>query len=186
MTLGPFCSLLTITFSPVICSIPPEIAKLVLVLSCSMVSPPGTNVATGATVGSVNTNTRVITLTATNTGVVNGNVIFGEETSVNWVNIDIQRTKGINAKLSSMGGTSGSRLYLFGYTDENSPPTAKVQGFAIGARRSLYNSDSESVLEQMPMRSFQASHDYVSTFGLGVQKQVDSLIIFWPDGNISK
>ena len=95
----------------------------------------GTNVATGATVGSVNTNTRVITLTATNTGVVNGNVIFGEETSVNWVNIDIQRTKVINASLAGQGGTPGTRLYLYGYTVEASPPTTRVQGYTIGARQ---------------------------------------------------
>ena len=95
----------------------------------------GTNIATGATVGSVNTNTRVITLTGTNTGVVNGNVIFGEETSVNWVNIDIQRTKVINASLAGQGGTPGTRLYLYGYTVEASPPTTRVQGYTIGARQ---------------------------------------------------
>ena len=59
----------------------------------------GDGIGSGATVGSVNTNTRVITLTATNTHATNGNVIFGEETSVNWVNIDIQRTKTINQNL---------------------------------------------------------------------------------------
>ena len=58
--------------------------------------------------------------------------------------------------------------------------------FAIGAKLSIYFGDNEAVLEQMPMRSFQASHDYLSTFGLGDEKQVDSLIVFWPDGNISK
>ena len=55
----------------------------------------GEGIGEGATVGTVNTNTRVVTLTASNTGTVNGNVIFGEETSVNWVNIDIQRTNAI-------------------------------------------------------------------------------------------
>ena len=95
----------------------------------------GTNIATGATVGSVNTNTRVVTLTGTNTGTVNGNVIFGEETSVNWVNIDIQRTKVINAALAGQGGTPGTRLYLYGYTVEASAPTTRVQGFTVGARQ---------------------------------------------------
>ena len=83
----------------------------------------------------INTNTRVITLTAANTGTVNGNVIFGEETSVNWVNIDIQRTKTINQSLAGSGGTPGTRLYLYGYTVEASPPTTRVQGFTIGARQ---------------------------------------------------
>ena len=95
----------------------------------------GDGIGSGATVGSVNTNTRVITLTATNTSAVNGNVIFGEETSVNWVNIDIQRTKTINQSLAGSGGTPGTRLYLFGYTVEASPPTTRVQGYTIGARQ---------------------------------------------------
>ena len=95
----------------------------------------GTNLGAGATVGSVNTNTRVVTLTQPNTGTVNGNVIFGEETSVNWVNIDIQRTKTINQSLAGSGGTPGTRLYLYGYTVEASPPTTRVQGFTIGARQ---------------------------------------------------
>ena len=56
----------------------------------------GENLGAGATVTSVNVNTRVVTLSATNTGTVNGNIIFGEETSINWVNIDIQRTKVVN------------------------------------------------------------------------------------------
>ena len=95
----------------------------------------GTGVGQGATVGSVNTNTRVVTLTAVNSAAINGNVIFGEETGVNWVNIDIQRTKTINAALAGQGGTPGTRLYLYGYTVEPSPPTTRVQGYTIGARQ---------------------------------------------------
>jgi len=95
----------------------------------------GDGIAASATVLSVNTNTRVVTLTANNSGTVNGNVIFGEETSVNWVNIDIQRTKTINAALAGQGGTPGTRLYLYGYVTEASPPTTRVQGFTVGARQ---------------------------------------------------
>ena len=95
----------------------------------------GTNIAAGATVVSVNVNTRVVTLSGNNTNAVDTNVIFGEETSVNWVNVDIQRTKVINSALAGQGGTPGTRLYLYGYTTEASPPTTKVQGFAIGARQ---------------------------------------------------
>ena len=95
----------------------------------------GTGVGQGATVGSVNTNTRVVTLTAVNSAAINGNVIFGEETGVNWVNIDIQRTKTINAALAGQGGTPGTRLYLYGYTVSASPPTTRVQGYTIGARQ---------------------------------------------------
>ena len=95
----------------------------------------GAGIGTGALVGTVNTNTRVVTLTAANTATVNGNVIFGEETSVNWVNIDIQRTKVINSALAGQGGTPGTRLYLYGYTVEASPPTTRVQGYTVGARQ---------------------------------------------------
>ena len=58
-----------------------------------------------------------------------------EEVSVNWVNVDIQRTKVVNAALSGAGGTPGTRLYLYGYTTEAGPPSSKVQGFKIGARQ---------------------------------------------------
>ena len=59
--------------------------------------------------------------------------------------------------------------------------------FAIGARISLFCADKQLfVLEQMPMRSFQASHDYMLTFGLGKTKRIDSLIVHWPDNNQSK
>ena len=95
----------------------------------------GTSIAASTTVGAVNTSTRVVTLTTNNTGTVNGNVIFGDEVSVNWVNIDIPRTKTINAALAGQGGTPGTRLYLYGYTVQASPPTNRVQGYTIGARQ---------------------------------------------------
>ena len=94
----------------------------------------GAGVAAGTTVGSVNTNTRAVTLSAALTDVA-VNIVFGEETSVNWVNIDIQRTKTINSSLAGQGLQPGSRLYLYGYTTEASPPTSRVQGFTIGARQ---------------------------------------------------
>ena len=101
------------------------------------VSVTGDGIGAGATVVSVNTapNSRTVTLSANNTSAVNGNVIFGEETSVNWVNIDIQRTKVINTALSAQGGQPGTRLYLYGYTVEASPPTTRVQGYTVGARQ---------------------------------------------------
>ena len=51
------------------------------------------------------------------------------------MNIDIQRTKVINAALAGQGGTPGTRLYLYGYTVEASAPTTRVQGFTVGARQ---------------------------------------------------
>ena len=95
----------------------------------------GDNIGSGAVVASINTNTRVVTLTVNNTSTVNGNVIFGDEVSVNWVNIDIQRTKTINAALAGQGGTPGTRLYLYGYTTATGAPTTRVQGYTVGARQ---------------------------------------------------
>ena len=99
------------------------------------VAVSGTGIATGALVSSFNTNTRVVTLSAANSGTVSGNIIFGSESTVNWVNLDIQRTRVINQSLASSGGTPGTRLYLYGYIVEASPPTSKVQGFTVGARQ---------------------------------------------------
>jgi hypothetical protein len=48
------------------------------------------------------------------------------EISVNWVNVDIQRTRA---------AANNQRLYLFGYTNLTSPPPAKLQGYTIGARQ---------------------------------------------------
>ena len=95
----------------------------------------GTGIGDDATVVSFNTNTRVITLSVNNTDTVSGNIIFGEETGVNWVNIDIKRTRVVNAALAGQGQTPGTRLYLYGYTVEASPPTTRVQGYTVGARQ---------------------------------------------------
>ena len=93
-------------------------------------------IGSGATVVSFNKNTRSVTLSANNTATFsNTNVIFGDEVSINWVNIDIQRTRTINSALAGQGLTPGTRLYLYGYTAETSPPTTRVQGFTIGARQ---------------------------------------------------
>ena len=48
------------------------------------------------------------------------------EISVNWVNIDIQRTRTV---------ANPQRLYLYGYTSATSSPTTKAQGYTIGARQ---------------------------------------------------
>ena len=111
-------------------------ATNIINLHTSITSTSSDITGEGALVGAVNTNTRVITLDTVNTAdLANQNVIFGEETSVNWVNIDIPRTKAINSSLAGQGGTPGTRLYLYGYTVEQSPPTTRVQGYTIGARQ---------------------------------------------------
>ena len=58
-----------------------------------------------------------------------------EEVSVNWVNIDIQRTKEVNSQLPNIGIAAGSRLYLYGYTTQDAPPSTRVQGYVVGARQ---------------------------------------------------
>ena len=93
------------------------------------------NIPGSTTVVSFNTNTRMVTLSANNTGTVTGNIIFGEEVSVNWTNIDIQRTIQVNQALAGLGQVPGTRLYLYGYTVSNAPPSTRVQGFTLGARQ---------------------------------------------------
>ena len=98
---------------------------------------------TGATVASIDVANNRVTLSAANVATnaasdpaVGGtSIIFGDETSVNWINIDIKRTTFINSQLSSEGVAPGSRLYLYGYTTQSSPPTTRVQGFTVGARQ---------------------------------------------------
>ncbi len=59
-----------------------------------------------------------------------------------------------------------------------------MNAFAIGAKVTLKCANSQILVqEQMPMRGFQSSVDYVLTFGLGKQNLVDSLIVDWPDGS---
>ena len=58
-----------------------------------------------------------------------------EEVSVNWVNIDITRTRQVNGQLNNIGQTAGSRLYLYGYTASDSTPPTRIQGYAVGARQ---------------------------------------------------
>ncbi len=58
-----------------------------------------------------------------------------------------------------------------------------MNSFAIGAKVTLKCLNHQIyVLEQIPMRGFQSSIDYVLTFGLGEYVQVDTLIVDWPDG----
>ena len=53
-----------------------------------------------------------------------------EEISVNWITIDINKTKSV---------ADPTKLFLYGYTVETGKPPAKVQGYTIGARRDDVN-----------------------------------------------
>jgi hypothetical protein len=60
---------------------------------------------------------------------------------------------------------------------------AEMNAFAIGAKVTLKWANGQIfVQEQMPMRGFQSSVDYVLTFGLGKHDLIDTLIVDWPNG----
>ena len=58
--------------------------------------------------------------------------------------------------------------------------------FALGSKVSVYVKDKILYQELAPMRGFMSSVDYRFHFGLGLDSIVDSLIIEWPNQNISK
>lgn len=51
---------------------------------------------------------------------------------------------------------------------------------AIGARVTVYATE-KLIAEQIPFRGFQSSVDYNLFFGLGTQKEIDSIVVRWPD-----
>ncbi len=58
-----------------------------------------------------------------------------------------------------------------------------MNSYGIGSRVTLICADRKTfVMEQMPMKGFQSSVDYVLTFGLGACDLVDTLIVDWPNG----
>ena len=108
---------------------------------------PGMRVSSDYTVGGVkaipentfvtlvNEVDRTVTLNRTLTGAFGAQaIIFGDETTVNWVNVDVQKTKFVNAQSLAASGEEGTRLYLYGYNNLTTPPPTRVQGFTIGAR----------------------------------------------------
>jgi hypothetical protein len=58
--------------------------------------------------------------------------------------------------------------------------------FAVGARVALHAGPDQYVQELYPARGFQSSVDYTLTFGLGAHRQVDSVVVDWPDGTRSR
>jgi hypothetical protein len=63
----------------------------------------------------------------------------------------------------------------------NSPNT-----FAIGAKIRAYKDSSVFFRELVPCRGFQSSVDYKQIIGLGSHTGLDSLVITWPDGAITR
>ena len=52
----------------------------------------------------------------------------------------------------------------------------------IGAKIWLYSKGSKQYYENYPVRGFQSMIDPVIHFGLGSVSEIDSLIVWWPDG----
>ncbi len=57
---------------------------------------------------------------------------------------------------------------------------------AVGSNVTLFSNNKMIYLEQMPIRGFQSTVDNILTFGLGKINIIDSLIVKWFDGSISK
>ncbi|MCB0631646.1 MAG: VCBS repeat-containing protein, partial [Lewinella sp.] len=53
--------------------------------------------------------------------------------------------------------------------------------FGIGARITIFHNGSVQILEQQFTRGFQSSVSPVLHFGLGAARQIDRLVIYWPD-----
>lgn len=58
--------------------------------------------------------------------------------------------------------------------------------FAIGSKIKLYVGDQILSREVIPSRGFQSSVDYKQIIGMGKGKEIDSMIIIWPDRTFSK
>jgi enediyne biosynthesis protein E4 len=58
--------------------------------------------------------------------------------------------------------------------------------YAIGSKIKVYREGQVYYREVVPSRGFQSSVDYKQIIGLGQLKQVDSMIVIWPDRSYSK
>jgi len=58
--------------------------------------------------------------------------------------------------------------------------------FAVGSKIKVFQGSQVLSREVMPSRGFQSSMDYKVAIGLGKNKQVDSMVIQWPDLSFSK
>jgi len=63
---------------------------------------------------------------------------------------------------------------------------AGENNFAIGSKVHVYAGGHLFYREQVPSRGFQSSMDYTLVIGLGTLKQIDSLIVTWPDRSVTK
>ena len=57
--------------------------------------------------------------------------------------------------------------------------------YAIGTEVKVFIEQEILYQEQMPFRGFQSSMDYVMTVGIGKYEIIDSILVNWPNGNLS-
>ncbi len=58
--------------------------------------------------------------------------------------------------------------------------------YALGTQIEVYAADAYWFLEQMPMRGFQSTMDTRPLLGLGSHARADSIVVTWPDGQITR
>jgi hypothetical protein len=58
--------------------------------------------------------------------------------------------------------------------------------FGLGAKVELTTSSGTQVQEMMPSRGFQSSVDYKIHFGLPISDSVESILVIWPNNNLSR
>ena len=58
--------------------------------------------------------------------------------------------------------------------------------FAIGTKINLYRGDEIITRELYPSRGFQSSMDYKQIIGLGTNKNIDSMVVIWPNLSVTK
>lgn len=63
-------------------------------------------------------------------------------------------------------------------------PAGNIMGY--GARIQLYAKELRQYQEQYPVRGYQSTVEAALHFGLGKNTNVDSLVVTWPDGNITQ
>ena len=57
--------------------------------------------------------------------------------------------------------------------------------FGIGSKVTLHAGGKTFFQEMMPSRGFQSSVDYLLTFGVGTAAKIDSVVVEWPDGQLT-
>ena len=57
--------------------------------------------------------------------------------------------------------------------------------FAVGSKINVYAGNEILTKDIIPSRGFQSSVDYKQIIGLGTRKAIDSMVIIWPDRNVS-